>query len=186
MKTSEYRVPFQLVPRFQVPLCKCPINISAVLSGGDDHRSQDPFCPNSLKILEFLIFNGPFFFQKINITKFENCHEFSNYSVDVLNVSYEYDADGLCDIIHGSYTIHKVDLRGYELLTTAYECPTASTEQCEMNPREMVEQMHCDRFHSDNTGPWYMLAQAIKGSRCGEDVVSIFCLLNVIEYLIIL
>lgn len=43
-----------------------------------------------------------------------------------------------------------------------------------MNPREMVEQMHCDRFHSDNTGPWYMLAQAIKGSRCGEDVVSIF------------
>lgn len=58
-----------------------------------------------------------------------------------------------------------------------FRCPTASTGQCNDNAEVFVEHMHCDRFQTDITGPWFMLSDAMTGSKCGElEVISSICL----------
>lgn len=66
---------------------------------------------------------------------------------------------------------------------TLFQCSTtgAMNQSCNDNARKYVEPLHCDRFHGDQSGPWYMLAKAMRGSRCGEKTVSISVHLNLNE-----
>lgn len=53
-----------------------------------------------------------------------------------------------------------------------FRCPTGSTGQCNDNAEIFVEHMHCQRFQTDNTGPWFMVSDAMSGSKCGESKVD--------------
>lgn len=56
-----------------------------------------------------------------------------------------------------------------QLWITIYQCRQSSDSgQCNENPTKHIEPLHCDRFHADDSGPWFMLASAMKGARCGE------------------
>lgn len=55
-----------------------------------------------------------------------------------------------------------------------YQCDASVVGQCNDNPVKFVEPLKCTRFHTDNTGPWFMIANAMRGSKCGEAAVSFF------------
>lgn len=90
--------------------------------------------------------------------------------VYLTSVSYEYDSSGFCDIVHGKYTVKHIDISKRELVTTMYQCPTDSIGQCNDNPEEFHQALHCAKFVSDDSGPWHMLSYAMSGSKCGEQV----------------
>lgn len=52
-----------------------------------------------------------------------------------------------------------------------YRCPTGSTYRCMDNPEKFYEEMHCERFQNDNTGPWSMIADGMTDSHCGQKAV---------------
>lgn len=53
-----------------------------------------------------------------------------------------------------------------------YRCAADSTGQCNDNAETFVEDMHCERFKSDKTGPWTMISDGMSGSHCGEKKVK--------------
>lgn len=55
-----------------------------------------------------------------------------------------------------------------------YQCDASVVGQCNENPAKFIEAIECDRFHADKSGPWHMLAEAMRGSRCAESLVSIW------------
>ncbi|XP_055641846.1 uncharacterized protein LOC129778766 [Toxorhynchites rutilus septentrionalis] len=111
---------------------------------------------------------------RVNMTMFANCQDvdiqYSEADVALTKVSYDRDADGVCNTIHAEYHVRKPsDDVEWELVITSYKCPLGSTTICLENPQEYVEPMHCDRFHSDDTGPWFMLSSSMtNGDRCGR------------------
>lgn len=62
-----------------------------------------------------------------------------------------------------------------------FRCPTDSTGQCNDNAEVFVEHMHCERFQNDINGPWFMISNAMTGSKCGEMKVH-FCVEQIIKY----
>lgn len=51
--------------------------------------------------------------QRVNITNFRNCDldpsENLEQYVSFTDISYEFNSDGLCDIVHGTYNIPTVN-----------------------------------------------------------------------------
>uniref|UniRef100_A0A6B2E9V3 Putative secreted protein n=1 Tax=Phlebotomus kandelakii TaxID=1109342 RepID=A0A6B2E9V3_9DIPT len=108
---------------------------------------------------------------RINITNFQNCDDVNldDVGVYITSVSYECDSFGICNTIHGEYTVKFVDTRSKELIITMYQCTTDTIGQCNDNPVEHHLLMHCSKFIDDDSGPWHMLSNAMSGSRCGEE-----------------
>ncbi|XP_058823540.1 uncharacterized protein LOC131684562 [Topomyia yanbarensis] len=111
---------------------------------------------------------------RVNLTMFSNCQDmdlpYGNIPVALTKVTYDRDADGICNTMHAEYHIAtpSEDIE-WELIITSYKCPLGIDGICLDNPQEYKEPMHCDRFHSDDTGPWFMLASAMSnGDRCGR------------------
>ncbi|XP_052869104.1 uncharacterized protein LOC128274825 [Anopheles cruzii] len=111
---------------------------------------------------------------RINMTMFSNCQDvnlpYESVPISVETVRYDRDADGVCNTLHAEYEVRESsDHVDWELIITTYKCPLQNSVTCLENPREHIEPMHCDRFHSDDSGPWFMLASAmIDGDRCGR------------------
>ncbi|XP_058446022.1 uncharacterized protein LOC131427114 [Malaya genurostris] len=112
---------------------------------------------------------------RVNITMFDNCQDmalsYDKLHAAVTKVTYDRDDEGLCNTMHIEYRIAN-DNYGIEdeLLLTTYKCPLGTDTVCLDNPQEYREILHCDRFHTDNTGPWYMFAIAMtNGDRCGQE-----------------
>ncbi|XP_037050650.1 uncharacterized protein LOC119084677 [Bradysia coprophila] len=106
---------------------------------------------------------------KVNITNLGNCDDVQNVKVNLTSVRYDYNDDGLCDTIHGRYYVHTIDPGlNYELWMTLYQCSSTVNDQCNDNARKYVVPLRCEKLHGDSSGPWYMLAKAMKGSKCGE------------------
>lgn len=56
---------------------------------------------------------------------------------------------------------------------TMMRCKADSTDTCNDNAEHFYEILHCERFHKDESGPWYMLSDGMDtGSKCGEKVVN--------------
>lgn len=53
-----------------------------------------------------------------------------------------------------------------------YRCATDATDQCNDNLEVFFEHLHCERFNTDANGPWFMVSNAMAGSKCGEAAVS--------------
>lgn len=53
-----------------------------------------------------------------------------------------------------------------------FRCPTNSSGVCNDNAEVFIEHMHCERFQSDDNGPWFMISKAMTGSKCGELMVK--------------
>ncbi|XP_065076236.1 uncharacterized protein LOC135699821 [Ochlerotatus camptorhynchus] len=128
---------------------------------------------------------------RVNLTTFGNCQDVSlNYDkvpIALTKVSYDRDADGVCNTLHAEYEVRKTteDI-AWELILTSYKCPLGSTAICLDNPKEYIEPMHCERFHSDDSGPWFMLASAMtNGDKCGrhEGVFNLDAAVMKIKYL---
>ncbi|XP_055616903.1 uncharacterized protein LOC129762540 [Toxorhynchites rutilus septentrionalis] len=111
---------------------------------------------------------------RVNLTMFTNCRdldiEYGEADVAITKVSYDRDADGICNTIHVEYHVKKPsDKVQAELVIGTYKCPPGTTTICLDNAREHVEDMTCERFHTDDSGPWYMLSSAMSnGDRCGR------------------
>lgn len=55
----------------------------------------------------------------MNITNFGNCDDVADVKVSLTSVSYDYNADGLCDTIHGRYNVLSKDVGlNYEVSNT--------------------------------------------------------------------
>ena len=93
--------------------------------------------------------------------------------MELLTTTYDF-IDGICDTIHGTYIVRTIDTLPKEILLTIYQCPNDSTGTCNDNPQEYHEKLHCERFHGDDSGPWYMISSAMRGSKCGEELVRNF------------
>ncbi|XP_059623028.1 uncharacterized protein LOC132266191 [Phlebotomus argentipes] len=109
---------------------------------------------------------------RINITDFQNCDDVNldDVAVYLTSVSYERDSSGLCDTVHGKYTVKVLDTSRRELIITMFQCPTDAVGQCNENPVEHHTALHCSKFIDDDSGPWHMLSNAMSGSRCGDEV----------------
>ncbi|XP_055597591.1 uncharacterized protein LOC129747406 [Uranotaenia lowii] len=111
---------------------------------------------------------------RTNLTMFGNCRDmdlaYEKAPVSISKVSYDRDPDGVCNTMHVEYDIRESsEDEHFELVLTSYQCPLGVTELCKDNPQEFVESMHCDRLHSDDSGPWHMLTSAMtNGDRCGR------------------
>lgn len=53
-----------------------------------------------------------------------------------------------------------------------YRCAKGSVGVCSDNQEHFFEHMPCDRFQSDATGPWFMISDALSGSKCGDQTVN--------------
>ncbi|XP_055597592.1 uncharacterized protein LOC129747407 [Uranotaenia lowii] len=127
-----------------------------------------------LQILAFYVFLEFANALRSNLTMFTNCRdidlEYEKASVSISNVQYDRDEDGVCSAMHVEYNIHaSSNDDAFELILTSFQCPLGTVGICSDNPQEFIEPMHCDRFHSDESGPWFMMANAMSnGDRCGR------------------
>lgn len=86
----------------------------------------------------------------------------------VRDIEYEI-VDGLCDTVHAAYTIPTVNTAEKRIEIAMYRCATGSTGRCDDNREYFAENLSCDRFKEDHTGPWYMISDGMSGSHCGEE-----------------
>ncbi|ETN57832.1 antennae-specific protein [Anopheles darlingi] len=111
---------------------------------------------------------------RINMTMFGNCQDvklpYDKMPIALQSVNYDRDADGVCNTLHAEYEVREAnDNIDWELIITTYKCEPQNSVICLDNAMEHIEPMHCDRFHSDDTGPWFMIAAAMSnGDRCGR------------------
>lgn len=110
----------------------------------------------------------------INITHLFNCEDTAfDAPVHLTEITYELDADKLCDTVHGKFDVKSVDTMPKELLMVLYMCEGGSIEEpCLQNPTEHSETIDCERFVTDDSGPWHMFAVGMKGTKCAEEVGS--------------
>lgn len=52
-------------------------------------------------------------------------------------------------------------------------CKGDSSGRCMENAEHFYEVLHCERFHKDESGPWFMLSDGMSGSKCGEQIVNL-------------
>uniref|UniRef100_A0A182JGG7 Antennae-specific protein n=1 Tax=Anopheles atroparvus TaxID=41427 RepID=A0A182JGG7_ANOAO len=112
---------------------------------------------------------------RVNLTMFSNCRDvklqYEEMPISLVSVRYDRDGDGVCNTLHAEYEVKKTSEEvGWELIITSYNCDLQNSVICLDNPKEYIEPMHCDRFHSDDSGPWFMIADAMtNGDRCGRE-----------------
>lgn len=90
--------------------------------------------------------------------------------VEVKDVIYERNANGFADVMHGKFTVHfDRDHKETELIMTIFKCAKGSVGMCKDNPTEYIEDLSCERFQTDKTGPWYIFSPAMdKRNLCAE------------------
>lgn len=90
--------------------------------------------------------------------------------IEVSDIIYEKNALGFADVLHGKFLVHihrSHELT--ELILTTFKCPKGASGTCNENPKDFIESLSCERFQTDQTGPWYMFAPAVdKKNPCGE------------------
>lgn len=52
-------------------------------------------------------------------------------------------------------------------------CKADTVGPCNENAESYFEQLHCERFRKDETGPWAMFSSGITSGHCGEQMVHI-------------
>uniref|UniRef100_A0A182PD11 Uncharacterized protein n=1 Tax=Anopheles epiroticus TaxID=199890 RepID=A0A182PD11_9DIPT len=108
------------------------------------------------------------------MTMFSNCQDvklaYNEVPISLETVRFDRDADGVSDTLHAEYEVRESsDDVEWELIITTYQCKHQTGEICLENPKEYTEPMHCDRFHSDDSGPWFFIANSMtNGDRCGR------------------
>ncbi|XP_053673546.1 uncharacterized protein LOC128723806 [Anopheles nili] len=111
---------------------------------------------------------------RVNFTMFSNCQDvklpYDEMPISLGTVKYDRDSEGVCDTLHAEYDVRETsDTVEWELILTTYQCELQNAIVCLDNPKEYIEQMHCDRFHSDETGPWHFISNSMtNGDRCGR------------------
>lgn len=55
---------------------------------------------------------------------------------------------------------------------TMLRCKAGTTGPCNDNAEHFLEVLHCERFHKDASGPWFMLSDGMTDAKCGEKTVS--------------
>ncbi|XP_039429784.1 uncharacterized protein LOC120413142 [Culex pipiens pallens] len=112
---------------------------------------------------------------RVNMTRFSNCQDlklqYDRIPVSLTKVTFDRDADGVANTMHAEYDVRAASEEvQWELILTSYKCPLGGGSTiCVDNPKEYVEEMHCDRFHADDSGPWFMLSSAMSnGDKCGR------------------
>lgn len=56
---------------------------------------------------------------------------------------------------------------------TMMRCKDGAPSPCADNAEHFYEILHCERFHKDEAGPWFMLSDGMdKSSKCGEQIVN--------------
>lgn len=106
----------------------------------------------------------------------ENCRDvplkYEEAHVSIKDVTYDTNADGLYDTIHGKYNVRTLsDAQEHnELIINIYKCG----EICE-NLKEFILQMNCEDFHDpEKIGPWTMFSEAMdRNNKCAEIPVGI-------------
>lgn len=91
--------------------------------------------------------------------------------VEVMDIIYQKNQLGFVDVLHGKFVVHiRRDHKDTELVITFFKCAVGATGTCSENPKTVIEKLDCQRFHNDQTGPWYMFAPAIdKRNMCVES-----------------
>lgn len=109
--------------------------------------------------------------RQVNLTNMNNCREYGISSpVHLTSLRYDVNPEtGLCDMIHGEFTVMTVDTAPTHLIMTLFKCPADSEGSCESNPTTHEEHIDCERFVSDDSGPWHMFSSSMSGSKCGEE-----------------
>ncbi|XP_031627241.1 uncharacterized protein LOC116343360 [Contarinia nasturtii] len=124
-------------------------------------------------IVVLLAITAPVQSIKVNITKFGNCDmldpsENMAHFVRMSDISYECDADGYCDTIHAKYNIPTINTADKLMNITMMRCKASGSEPCDENPEHFYEILHCERFHKDESGPWFMISDGMQAAKCGE------------------
>lgn len=90
--------------------------------------------------------------------------------MEVRGVTYETNALGFADVVHGKFVVHiHREHKDSELILAFFKCAPGSQGLCDQKMGETIENLDCKRFHSDKTGPWYMYAPAMdKKNPCAE------------------
>lgn len=106
----------------------------------------------------------------MNVTFLGNCEETGESVPMHLNeVWYEMDpVTNYCMAVHGKFTVESVDATAKDLNITFYRC-AGGEGSCLENPVMHYEELHCERFMTDDTGPWYMFREAMTGGHCGAE-----------------
>lgn len=109
--------------------------------------------------------------RRVNLTLLDNCEEVGRTApVDLTSVRYEINPEsGLCDVMHGEFTVQTVDTGSNDLEMTLFRCPADAPMPCTMNPVVHKEYLNCKRFVEDSSGPWHMFSESMSGSKCGEE-----------------
>lgn len=77
------------------------------------------------------------------------------------------------DVLHGKYVVHiRSDHVDSEFIMMFYKCPSGSTEICKDNEKIFTENLTCNRFLTDPTGPWFMFAPAMDPSNVCAKVTG--------------
>ncbi|XP_040169012.1 uncharacterized protein LOC120903564 [Anopheles arabiensis] len=111
---------------------------------------------------------------RVNMTMFSNCQDvklaYNEMPISLETVRFDRDSEGVCDTLHAEYEVRESsDDVEWELIITTYQCEQQTAKICLDNPKEYIEPMHCDRFHSDDSGPWFFIASSMtNGDRCGR------------------
>ncbi|XP_055837475.1 uncharacterized protein LOC129905874 [Episyrphus balteatus] len=110
----------------------------------------------------------------INITKFDNCFEYSpigeEWPIEIQEVHYDFNDDGYIDHIYGKYLVRSIDTRDKELTIMVYKCSIDDPPPCEHKIEHVITELHCDKFRNDASGIWHMVSQAMSGSTCGHEM----------------
>lgn len=91
--------------------------------------------------------------------------------VEVKDVTYEANAEGFFDALHGKFVVHILrDHKDTEIINFFFKCPKGDKKEiCDIEFNSKIEDMSCEKFHTDKTGPWAMFAPAIdKRNPCAE------------------
>lgn len=109
----------------------------------------------------------------MNITSLDNCPDTGKSApVHLTEVTYEINKEtNLCEAVHGKFFVETVDTDAKDLIITFYKCEGGSGP-CTENAQEHEEHLHCERFKTDDSGPWHMFSSSMSGSQCGEETGS--------------
>lgn len=80
--------------------------------------------------------------------------------VEVKDIIYEKNADGFYDTLSGKFVVHIYrDHQETEAIITFFKCAKGVTEICTENSKKFVESLDCNRFLTDDSGPWHMFGK---------------------------
>lgn len=103
--------------------------------------------------------------------------------VEILNIVYQENAKKFVDTISGEFLVHiTANHAETELVMAFYKCAKGSTGVCNENESQFVEQVNCQRFLEDDTGPWHMFAPAMDERNVCAEIQGQYRITNATLY----